>query len=123
MHLYRFLLLHFAEYVQHKYEWYALRRFLQKYDLEKEGVDNVEFEKQMNHPDWFGNLEDKKKCSQSEMNNYNFLKALEPDEWRTKWNKKNFSQKARQEGVDNIYKMFNHLDYYLPFFKEMITKV
>ena len=122
LELYRFLQLHFAGNVQYKYEWYALRRFLQKYDMLKEGVDNVEFETQMNHSEWFGYLEDKKQCSQDSMNDYNFLNNLKPEEWRTKWNKR-ASTKARKEGVDNIYTRFIHLENHLPLFKDKITNI
>lgn len=123
LELHKFLALYFADDVQHKYEWYALRRFLLKYDLLKEGVDNVEFEKQMNHPEWFGYLEDKKQCSQDAMNDYNILNYLEPQEWCKKWTTKVTNTKARQDGVDNIYKRFNHLENHLPLFKDKITNI
>lgn len=50
--LYRFIDRFFVSEITHKYEWYALRRFLEKYNLLRD-CDNVQFAKQMNHEAWF----------------------------------------------------------------------
>ena len=42
--LYKYIDRHFASEIEHKYEWYALRRFLEKYNLLRE-CDNEKFAK------------------------------------------------------------------------------
>ena len=49
--LYNFIDRYFASEITYKYEWYALRRFLEKYNLLRE-CDNEQFSEQMNNKEW-----------------------------------------------------------------------
>lgn len=76
--LYRFINKYFVGEIAHKYEWYALRRFLERNKL-LIMCDNVEFAEHMNQEEWFGYA--KKPCESNEMNIYNFLNSTPPDNW------------------------------------------
>ena len=69
MKLYNFIDKYFAGEISHKYEWYALRRFLEKHRLLRE-CNNEEFAAQMNHADWFAHAE--KKCQAKDYRFTNF---------------------------------------------------
>jgi hypothetical protein len=78
--LYRYIGKYFISDDMKAYQWYALRRFLEKLDI-IDNCTNVIFKKQMNHQSWF--YDAPRKCSDNEMNNYNFLKGKQPDNWST----------------------------------------
>ena len=114
LRLYRFIDKHFASEIEHKYEWYALRRFLEKYNLLRE-CDNERFAEQMNKKEWFGSL--KKRCEANEMNYYNYLNKLHPDEWIDA--EIQLGSRATPRSVTNIYRTFSNLELY----KEQIIGV
>ena len=114
LRLYRFINRYFVNEIQHKYEWYALRRFLEKYTLLRE-CDNVQFAEQMNKKEWFGSLE--KRCEANEMNYYNYLNKLRPDEWIDA--EIQLGSRATKRSVAKIYSTFSNLELY----KEQIIGV
>ena len=105
--LYRFIDRYFASEISHKYEWYALRRFLEKYNLLRE-CDNEQFAEQMNNKEWFGYLE--KSCEANEMNYYNYLNELSPDQWIDA--EKPLGSRATPRSVANNYNTFSNLELY-----------
>ncbi len=107
LRLYRFIDRYFASEIEHKYEWYALRRFLEKYNLLRE-CDNVQFAEQMNHEVWFGSLE--KRCEANEMNYYNYLKSVHPDKWVE--TDIQMGSRATKRSVANVYRTYTNLELY-----------
>jgi hypothetical protein len=107
LQLYQFIERYFCGRLEHKYEWYALRRFLDSYDILLE-CDNSQFSEQMNHKDWFGSLDEKLQCSANEMNNYNFLNELTPGQWLEK--EIPLGNRASKKAVARIYKTYSQLD-------------
>ena len=105
--LYNFIDRYFANEISHKYEWYALRRFLEKYNLLKE-CDNEQFAGQMNNEVWFGSL--KKRCEANEMNYYNYLNSVHPEKWME--TDRQLGSRATQRSVVNIYKTYSNLELY-----------
>ena len=105
--LYRFIDRYFVSEISKAYEWYALRRFLEKYHLLRE-CNNEEFAAQMNHAEWFAHAE--KKCQAKEMNTYNFLNSVMPDKWTDTSTPVN--SKATLRSLSNIYKKYQDLELY-----------
>lgn len=105
--LYNFIDRYFASEILHKYEWYALRRFLEKYNLLRE-CDNVQFAGQMNHKEWFGSSE--KRCEANEMNYYNYLNSVHPDKWMETVIQ--LGSRATKRSVSNVYKTYSNLELY-----------
>lgn len=105
--LYNFIDRYFASEIIHKYEWYALRRFLKKYNLLRK-CDNEQFAGQMNNEEWFGSLE--KRCEANEMNYYNYLNSVHPDKWVE--TEIQMGSRATPRSVANIYKTYSNLDLY-----------
>ena len=105
--LYNFIDRYFASEISHKYEWYALRRFLEKYNLLRE-CDNKQFAGQMNNEEWFGALE--KRCEANEMNYYNYLNSVHPDKWVE--TDIQLGSRATKRSVSNIYKTYSNLELY-----------
>jgi hypothetical protein len=105
--LHRFIDKYFVSEIQHKYEWYALKRFLEKYNLLRE-CDNVQFAKQMNSSDWFGKSD--YSCEANEMNYYNYLNGINPDRWID--TEIQLGSRATSRSVDNIYRKYSNLDLY-----------
>ena len=105
--LYQFIDRYFASEIKYKYEWYALRRFLEKYNLLRE-CDNEQFAEQMNNKEWFGSL--KKCCEANEMNYYNYLNSVHPDVWAE--TDKQFGSRATPRSVSNLYKTYSNLELY-----------
>ena len=105
--LYNFIDRYFASEISYKYEWYALRRFLEKYNMLKE-CDNEQFAEQMNNIEWFGSL--KKQCEANEMNYYNYLNSVHPDKWAE--TEIQLGSRATKRSVSNIYKTYSNLELY-----------
>ena len=105
--LYNFIDRYFASEILHKYEWYALRRFLEKYNLLRE-CDNVQFAGQMNHKEWFGSSE--KRCEANEMNYYNYLNSVHPDKWMETVIQ--LGSRATPRSVAHMYKTYSNLELY-----------
>lgn len=105
--LYKFIDRYFASEIEFKYEWYALRRFLEKYNLLKE-CDNEQFAEQMNCEEWFGSL--KKQCEANEMNYYNFLNEISPDRWVDVELQR--GGRATKKSVAKVYKTYSNLELY-----------
>lgn len=105
--LYNFIDRYFASEISHKYEWYALRRFLEKYNLLRE-CDNKQFAGQMNNEEWFGALE--KRCEANEMNYYNYLNSVHPDKWTE--TDIRLGGRATKRSVFNVYKTYSNLELY-----------
>ena len=107
LNLYNFIDRYFASEIEFKYEWYALRRFLEKYNLLRK-CDNEQFEEQMNNKEWFGSL--KKRCEANEMNYYNFLNSVHPDKWVE--TEIQLGSRATKRSVSNVYKTYSNLELY-----------
>ena len=107
LNLYNFIDRYFASEISHKYEWYALRRFLEKYNLLRK-CDNEQFAEQMNNKEWFGSL--KKRCEANEMNYYNFLNSVHPDKWVE--TEIQLGSRATKRSVSNVYKTYSNLELY-----------
>ena len=107
LRLYRFIDRYFASEIEFKYEWYALRRFLEKYNLLRE-CDNEQFAKQMNNPEWFGSLA--KRCEANEMNYYTFLNEVNPEKWIDTELQR--GGRASKKSVAKIYKTYSNLELY-----------
>lgn len=105
--LYQYIDKRFVGDITFKYEWYALRRFLEKMNLLRE-CDNEQFAAQMNHVEWFAHA--KKTCEANEMNTYNFLNDTKPSQWCDK--EIPIGSKATSKGVGNIYKVYENLMLY-----------
>ena len=105
--LYNFINRYFASEISHKYEWYALRRFLEKYNLLRD-CDNEQFAGQMNNEEWFGSLE--KCCEANEMNYYNYLNSVHPDKWIE--TDIQMGSRATPRSVSNVYMTFSNLELY-----------
>ena len=105
--LYNFIDQYFASEIEYKYEWYALRRFLEKYNLLRE-CDNEQFAAQMNDKEWFGTLE--KRCEANEMNYYNYLNSVHPDSWIA--TEIQLGSRATKRSVAKIYKTYSNLELY-----------
>lgn len=105
--LYNFIGRYFVSEISYKYEWYALRRFLEKYNLLRE-CDNEQFADQMNNKEWFGSLE--KSCEANEMNYYNYLNSEHPDKWVE--TDIQLGSRATKRSVSNIYKTYSNLELY-----------
>lgn len=105
--LYNFIDRYFACEITYKYEWYALRRFLEKYNLLRV-CDNEQFAGQMNNMEWFGSLE--KRCEANEMNYYNYLNSVHPDKWID--TDIQMGSRATKRSVENIYKSYSNLELY-----------
>ena len=103
--LYRFIQKYFVDDISHKYEWYALRRFLDRNKL-LQACDNVEFANHMNQKEWYGHA--KKSCEANEMNNYNFLQSTAPAGWLDC--QIPYGSKATTQGLKLLYKSFHALE-------------
>lgn len=112
--LYQFIEKHFVGELNFKYEWYALRRFLEKMNLLRE-CDNEQFAAQMNHEEWFAHA--RKTCEANEMNIYNFLNDTKPSQWCD--TQIPYGSRATTKGVGNIYKTYENLMLYK---EEMMIK-
>jgi len=105
--LYRFVDEYFVSEIKHKYEWYALRRFLERYSLLK-NCDNEQFAAQMNSKEWFAHS--KHSCEANEMNYYNYLNSLQPEQWLDK--DVQLGSRATKRSVANIYRTHANLELY-----------
>ena len=105
LEVYQFIRMNFYDHLQFKYDWYALRRFLDRYRLLRE-CNNVEFSDQMNHPAWFE--DDRKACNANEMNNYSFLNDSHPEDWLDK--ERPLGSKASPRAIRRLYKLYQTLD-------------
>ncbi|MBQ9261536.1 MAG: hypothetical protein IJ185_05480 [Prevotella sp.] len=105
--LYNFIDRYFASEISYKYERYALRRFLEKYNLLRD-CDNEQFAGQMNNIEWFGALE--KRCEANEMNYYNYLNSVHPDKWVE--TEIQLGSRATKRSVSNVYRTYSDLELY-----------
>lgn len=105
--LFKFIDRYFACEIEYKYEWYALRRFLEKYNLLRD-CNNEQFAEQMNNKEWFGTLG--KCCEANEMNYYNYLNSVHPDKWIETIIQ--LGSRATKRSVSHIYKTYSNLELY-----------
>ena len=105
--LYRFVDRYFVSEITSKYEWYALRRFLEKYRLLRD-CDNKQFASQMNHEEWFAHS--RKSCEANDMNYYSYLNGIHPDSWLDTPLQQGTN--ATRKSVAKIYKTFANLELY-----------
>ena len=105
--LYHFIEKRFVSEIAYKYEWYALRRFLEKYYLLRD-CDNEQFAAQMNNQEWFGAC--KKLCEANEMNYYNYLNSVHPDQWME--TDIPLGGRATKRSVEKMYNTYAHLELY-----------
>lgn len=103
--LYRFIQKYFVDDISHKYEWYALRRFLDRNKL-LQACDNVEFANHMNQKEWYGHA--KKSCEANEMNIYNFLQSTAPEGWPDY--QIPYGSRATEQGLKQLYQSFHALE-------------
>lgn len=103
--LYRYIGKYFVSNDMKAYQWYALRRFLEKLDI-LDNCTNVDFKRQMNNQEWFSNAP--RRCSDNEMNYYNFLNERHPSMWSTT-DLPNGSR-ATKTGLRNNYIVFSILE-------------
>ena len=106
------LIAFFREYVvdtiTYKYEWMAIYLFAKNHNLLKE-YQLAAFEEQMNMPEWFGSVVDRRNCSADALGDYNFLTNVDknkllddsiiPD-----------GSKASITGRNRIINKYNNLD-------------
>lgn len=71
--LYEFISDYFIKYIDSKNAWCVLKRFLIDKELLSEPVSNKTFAEQMNDENWFGWVEDDKKCSEKALQVYDKL--------------------------------------------------
>ncbi len=71
--LYEFIADNFVTYISSKNAWCVLKRFLIDKELLSEPVSNKTFAEQMNDENWFGWVEDDKKCSEKALQVYDKL--------------------------------------------------
>ncbi len=109
LELHSFINVHFVNEIKHKYEWYALKYFLEKYELLSK-CDNKQFAKQMNHEEWFGKIREDIHCSSNEMNTYNYLNTIHYEQWVNKEIPK--GSHATKRAVWNIYNIYTTLELY-----------
>lgn len=69
--LYEFIADNFVTYISSKNAWSVLKRFLIDKELLSEPVSNKTFAAQMNDENWFGWVEEFKKCSEEALKVYN----------------------------------------------------
>ena len=105
LRLFRFIEKHFVRDVAHKYEWYALRRFLER-NKYLEACDNKAFAEHMNQEEWYGHA--KKGCDNNEINTYNFLVSVVPDRWPD--SQIPYGSKATPSGLKRLYEVFHELE-------------
>jgi hypothetical protein len=105
LRLFRFTEKYFVEEIKFKYEWYALRRFLEKHKLLLD-CDNVAFAEQMNRKEWYGHAH--KSCEPNEMNNYNFLKDITPEMWLS--TKIPIGSNATKSALNGLYRCYYELE-------------
>lgn len=107
--IYNYIKEHFAEKVEHKYEWYALRRFLGHWKL-LNNCDNVMFASQMNDSEWFGYLKKELQCTAKDMNYYNFLNNTRPNLWQNEDIEGHTG--VTKQSVSNNVRRYNDLSLY-----------
>lgn len=105
LRLFRFIDKYFVNGIRHKYEWYALRRFLDKNKLLLP-CDNVLFAEHMNQGEWYKHAE--KSCEANEMNIYNFLNTIMPDGWLNC--EIPYGSKATPSSLQRLYTCFHELE-------------
>lgn len=110
LRLYKFIKIRFVKDIRYKYEWYALRRFLDKYNLLKE-CDNKQFACQMNKEEWFGYLKNELQCSAYSINTYNYLRD---EKLSSNWIDKEIPKgsRASKSAVRRIYSIYENLVLY-----------
>ncbi len=103
--LFRFIEKYFVNGIRHKYEWYALRRFLDKNKLLKL-CDNVLFAEHMNQKTWYKHAS--KSCEPNEMNIYNFLNEIMPEGWLNC--QIPYGSKATSSSLQRLYICYHELE-------------
>ena len=103
--LYQYIDTRFIPEIVNSYEWYALY-----YVLKKNGILKVrlaeDFAKQMNHEEWFPNVN--KKCSAKAIKDYEFLEEAEPGQWVVNIRKKPGTGVSKKS-LDTILQRYDYL--------------
>lgn len=102
--LFRFIQKYFIGSITHKYEWFALRRFLERNKL-LEDCDNSSFATHMNQKEWYAHAD--KSCEPNEMNIYNFL-PQSPEKWLEE--PIPVKSRATKSGIKRLYQVFHELE-------------
>ena len=105
LNLFRFIEKYFVNGIRHKYEWYALRRFLDKNKL-LQLCDNVLFAEHMNQKAWYEHAS--KSCEPNEMNIYNFLNEIMPEGWLNC--QIPYGSKATPSSLQRLYICYHELE-------------
>lgn len=93
--------------ISYKNEWYGIYLFVfNSYLLQESSL--IQFEEQMNKPEWFGYIADRKKCSADSMGDYNFLIGMSESQW---YENVVFPKnaKATNKGINRILKKYDTL--------------
>lgn len=99
---------HGVENFTYKYEWMAIYLFAKNHNLLKES-QFAAFEEQMNMPEWFGFVVDRRNCSADALGDYNFL----ANEDKNNWDNDSIiplGSKATKRGCRRITNRYNDLD-------------
>lgn len=105
LNLFRFIEKYFVNGIRHMYEWYALRRFLDKNKL-LQLCDNVLFAEHMNQKAWYEHAS--KSCEPNEMNIYNFLNEIMPEGWLNC--QIPYGSKATPSSLQRLYICYHELE-------------
>lgn len=101
-----FLKQHAVSNITFKYEWFAIYLFLFKKNLLEDRQYNL-FAEQMNKPEWFGYLAERKRCSADSMGEYSFLLEHNEDRWDSAIIPT--GSKATTKGLRTILSMYDDL--------------
>ena len=103
-----FLREHGVDTITFKYEWMAIYLFAKNHNLLQESQLAV-FEEQMNMPEWFGFVVDRRKCSADALGDYYFLATEDKNNWDNDGIIP-VSSKASKRGCKYITNRYNDLD-------------
>lgn len=103
----KFLIDYAVSGISYKNEWYGIYLFAFTNNLLQES-SLKNFEEQMNKPEWFGYLADRKKCSADSMGDYHFMIGLNENKWYENNIIPNAS-KATGTGLNRVLKKYGIL--------------
>lgn len=103
-----FLREHGVDTITFKYEWMAIYLFAKNHNLLQES-QLAAFEEQMNMPEWFGFVVDRRKCTADALGDYYFLATEDKNNWDNDGIIP-VSSKASKRGCKYITNRYNDLD-------------
>ena len=96
--------------ITYRYEWVAIYLFAQDHGLLQE-CKLTAFADQMNKPEWFGYVVDRRQCTADAMGDYNFLSTTDKKRWTDKAVIP-AGTKASRQGIIRVINKYNNLDIY-----------